>query len=288
MTSRKKPDNREDRIVWRLENMRQFSQQLKESDWHERDMAAQDKYIRVCGESVRVVSLADDSALCRFQGLGPGKSVAALATRAQKNLSSEGMDKAVATAKEERRLQAYLIKSALLNNREMLGTLTCLSGKLKSLLFAYDEISFGDKSFRLEVENNEELKKNRKKTDIVRLDILAVGINKSGESFPVIIELKSRRSNADLKTLGKQLGDATKELIGEKCRKDDVPARLLESATGIRPTKPYQVMKILVWPAGRDTHQLEETLKAQHKDQITVIEYSVGSNFPSSTEFKSR
>ncbi len=268
MISGKKPENREDRIVWRLENMIRFSGELKRQ-WSEREMAAQDKYIRVCGESVRTVSLAHASALCGFTGVGPRNSVETLVRHAEKQLSSKSMD----GKKEERRLQAYLIKSALLNNREMLGSLTCLSGKLKSLMFAYDEISFGDKDFE--------------KGTTVRLDILAVGVNHRDESFPVVIELKSKRSNADLGRLIDQLNDAEKELTGEKCQKHSVPARLLESATRIKPTLPDQVMKILIWPAGRDTPQIEKTL-ANKKDPITIIEYSEGDNFPSSTQFKLR
>lgn len=282
MKSWKKPEEREARIVWRLENMIRASEQLKDH-WPEKAMAAEDKYIRVCGESVRVVSLADDSALCRFKGFGPRKSVAALAARAQENLSSEGMNKAVATAKEERRLQAHLIKSALLNDRDMLGTLKCLSEKLKSLLFAYDEISFGDRDFRkYEILHEDGSVENRA---TVRLDILAVGTNHSDESFPVVIELKSRRSKTDLKRLLEQLDDAKTELTREKALDTKATERLLESATGIKPTQPDQVMKIVIWPAGRDTQEIKDTLVESQKDAITIIEYRVDDNFPSSTQF---
>lgn len=273
MTSRKKPVNRGERIVWRLKNMIRFSKQLKIHWSDEQAMAAQDKYIRVCGESIRLVSLADDSALCRFKDLGPRKSVDALARRARGDLSIEGMNKALAKSKQERRLQAYLIKSALLESRELLGTLSCLSGKLKSLLFAYDKISFGDKSFG--------------KGNSVRLDILAVGTNHSDESFPVIIELKSKRSYADLKWLGIQLRNAERELTGMNSPAADVIACFLTAATGIKPTLPDQVMKVLVWPAGGDSQQIKSTLE-KYKDQITFIEYTAGSTFPTSTSFQQR
>ena len=218
--------------------MTQLVKSLRVEGWDEVARAKADQYIRINGESMRAVSLADGAALCQYHTTSNNDASKVIAhfNGQPKILDLTGKNK-----KPERRLQAYLIKQALMNNRSLLGShaLHCLNCMFDELLFALDEVSFGDN--KLKVSPNV-----KKSPAIVRLDLLAVGI-KDGIAFPVIIELKTDRH---LKRLGEQLANAEAELV-ENNERILAVTELLNSVTvaGIKAyNKDSNICKILVWP----------------------------------------
>lgn len=239
--SKPKPvGDREALIDWRLEFMTNQANGLKIESWNEVEAARKNRYIRINGESYRAVSLADDSPLSKFAESGACQ-LATIERHFDKKL--EPKDGQWLEKKRERRLQSRIIQQALSSKRNML--IDSLFGKalerqFDELIFALDEVSFGDAN-------------HTGATDNSRCDLVAVG-RIGSDTFPVVIELKSERS---LGRLFEQLDDASREIE----RHQEYFGKLLKALTGIS-VSIAEVHKILVWPA----------LVSGHPDKKTTIE----------------
>jgi len=246
-------------IDWRLEFMTHLAQGLKDNSWNEVEEAKHNNYIRINGESYRAVSLADDSPLSKFANSGSCE-LATIKQHFGKTPASK--DGEWLEKKRERRLQSRIIQQALINNRNLLTDSIfgkALEGMFDELIFALDEVSFGDVKHRpLEVgrENS-------------RCDLVAIG-KVGNEIFPVVIELKSERS---LDRLLVQLDDASNEIM------EHLPqfSSLLNALTGMSVSKAV-VRKILVWPAlvsGRpDRKETADICEERGKAGMFFVEYS--------------
>lgn len=265
----KKPETsvRNEMINWRLRNMKRLVDELKFAGWNETERAQNDQYIRINGEGVRAVSLADESALCGYENSSSHK----VPNTAIEHFKFEPkpLDKKTFSSKQERRMQSHLIKQGLLNNRSLLGigALSCLNGMFDELLFALDEVSFGDNNLEVEPDDKEHPK-------IVRCDILAVGV-KDGDVFPVLIELKSVRS---LQRLGAQLKYAAKDI---SCNPDRITAitELLSTVTGQKLSNysADKICKILVWPSGIESNKTSNRINDRSEENdlrdLIYVEY---------------
>jgi len=264
----KKPEDgiRNDMINWRLRNMKHLVDEVKFAGWNESERAKNDQYIRINGEGVRAVSLADRSALCGYEKTSSHKDPSKVIEHFARNLGAFN-DKTFAS-KQERRMQSYLIKQALLNKRSLLGKsgLFCLNGMFDELLFALDEVSFGDNKLDNEPDDEEHPK-------VVRCDILAVGV-KDGDVFPVLIELKSVRS---LQRLGDQLKYAAKDISWNPDRISAI-ATLLSLVTGQKFSNysAGKICKILVWPAGKESITTSNNIANDSKlKDLIYVEYLI-------------
>lgn len=238
-------------IKKRLGWMTDFAQEIRNSEWDEQSSASQDRYIRIRGESLRAVSLNDLSPLCGFGKSGNAKTVATVLRHFDDvRRTPIRLAEADHQRKKERRLQSHIIKQALLSERNLLGkaSLECLSNEFDKLVFALDEVSFGD--------NNN--------APVIRCDLLAVG-QIGGETFPVVIELKSNRQ---LARLDEQLEVAARHVIAtyQEAR------NLLETVTGLK-LNSQRVGKILVWPRGDNERAETLEFRRNHQD-IKFVEYT--------------
>lgn len=259
MSVDKKSMTRKEIIKWRLVKMREMVEELKREGKDLTSLAKDNQYIRIGGEAYRAVSLNEDSPLCGFSDV-KSSDLATIDKHFLHIIKPLGKD--VLENKEERRLQCWLIKKALINNRDIRSALDLSNSVYDELIFALDEISLGDKNHPNE---------DKECPDIVRCDILAVGV-KGSSAFPVLIELKSNRA---MKVLETQLENFCKEIITHKTEFSS----LLESCTGkkVRCDKPR---KMIVWPKPKkDSVQAIAHRRELNEKKIDVIEYTVtGSN----------
>jgi ribonuclease J len=260
---KKGSDTTENQLINRLLQMQKMAIELQKRDTAK--LAKQDRYIRICGESFRAVSLRDGYPLCGCAKSGTEQL--AIIDRQFDLFDNKPNDLklSVLEKKKERALQSWIIKQSLIHNRDMMILLKQEKGSFDKLLFALDEVSLGDKNhpvrsvpgLRLNISSS---------TTAVRCDLLAVG-KKDGKIFPVIIELKSSRNKKDLIA---QV-DNFAELI---CRFRDYFLPLLETCTGLQ-INDYTPRKIIIWPKPETSKPITQKHQEELTDAgISVLEYT--------------
>ena len=162
-------------------------------------------------------------------------------------------------SKEERRLQAFLIKEALTNNRNLNRILKLQH--FEDLLFCLDEVSIGDSKHKHLVETEG-------RPNIVRCDILAVG-KMDGIYFPVLIELKYDRK---LCRLVNQLNNFIRDVEEDHNIKNKV-MELMKISAGIKEEAQFRNVfkKVIVWPKNEKAR--ESTSKILKMNEIIQVEY---------------
>jgi len=218
-----------------------------------------DQYIRIGGAGFRAVSLARESPLSGF-----GKNTDTKIAIVEKHFNENEPGK-VSGKKEERRLQAYMIREALQKdgNLEHLIGLQFGSETFDEIKFALDEISLGDRNNPVRFHR----RFNGQEEGVIRCDLLTVAI-KDEKSFPMLIELKYDRS---LGRLIEQLDEFSKFIT------DDYKvefAALLKACTGIDNVDCSKCYQMMIWPkspSGKERKETKETLKSSN---ISVIEYT--------------
>lgn len=232
---------RDETIRNRLAKMTGWAEERRRFMADHRNELQEDWYIRIGGNGYTAVSLDCERPLLGFAS-GPTTNIRT-AVRHFHNKPRNTPRRST----PEKCAQAWLIKHAI-NHRLNLRTCLGLEGSIyDKLLFALDEVSFGDR--------------NQRPTE--RLDILAVGIS-NGKAFPVFIELKSERSLGRLIT---QLDMYQKQV--KRCEREF--EKLLHACTNIKVDLPAYG-RIMVWPksrSGRVSDRIEADC-AKHK--VTVIE----------------
>ena len=178
-------------IAWRFEQMAERAAKL--STEYVKAYADDNKYVRICGESYRAVSLDDEYPLVGFSSGG----VSTLGT-IEKHFSINLLDgKLIEGKKEERRLQSYIIRKALQSSRELVDILD-LKDDFDELRFCLDEVSLGDRNKKVPLKRGDQSEEG-----IVRCDILAVGKETGEDEWTIVlIELKYKR---EMKRLKEQL-----------------------------------------------------------------------------------
>lgn len=226
----------------RIMGMVHLVKSLRSAGWDEVAGARNEQYIRIRMKDYKAVSLNNKSALCRFVKGGAARIGTIL-----KHFDNQAHSLPDEYGSRERRLQAWIIKQALLNKRDLLceNLFACIKSKgdVDELIFALDEISFGD----------------------VRCDIFAVG-KKGGKVFPVVIELKYDRQ---LATLVGQLNEAVDVIQ----RHSSAFKLLLEELSGREGVSCEQAKRIIVWPEpGTQERDKTRQFRADNRE-IIFIEY---------------
>jgi hypothetical protein len=248
-----KPKTKNELVAWRLCNMANYAKELQKFD--HAALAAQGKYIRIQGESVRLISIDPQTPLCKLQidgvDLGNSKSVSELV----RNIDAAQQLESSRKPGEERAMQAYIIKAALTNNRSLSSLFHGLiEYGIDELMFICDELSVGDR-------NTED------QGATYRADLIALG-KKDGICFPVFIELKYSRA---LGRLIEQLDNIQNEMM----KPDVSPSflKLLSEVSGV-PKESIDLglaKRMVVWP--RPEGKENDRVSAAIKDKVIFVEY---------------
>ncbi|MBM3351486.1 MAG: hypothetical protein FJY53_06865 [Betaproteobacteria bacterium] len=222
----------------RIERARQWRMEM---DVH-RELAKDYRYIRILGKSFRAISISVKNPCGCLIRQDNGKKVSGcqnIASAIRSAMDSYPYDHPYAypprNQKPEHKVQAFLIRHALMNGQEMQSVLKGFDDVFEKLIFITDELSVGE----------------------FRADIIALG-GKNGHYFPVFIELKNKR---ELTRLKGQLKDA-KSAMSENAAKIAF-INLLSATSGITADKikfeDYKLM--IVWTStsgGKESQQVEE------------------------------
>ncbi len=216
-------------IQSRFERVKQWREEMPT---HEQ-LAKNYRYVRILGKSFRAISISPANPCGRLIKKGGSKPVEgkpSIKAAIQSALNAE--DYAPNADKKELKIQAFLIRHALMNGQKLHGVLKGFDDELDELIFVTDELSTGE----------------------LRADIIALG-GKNGQYFPVFIELKVKR---ELKRLMEQLEGA--QALMNIAGKDFI--KMLSAASGIPNEKisfdGYRLM--IVWPpvsGGNEVNRVE-------------------------------
>lgn len=229
----------------RIERAKQWREEMPT---HEQ-LAKNYRYVRILGKSFRAISISPANPCGRLLRKDNGNAVSGRATIKGAILSARDAHpyghsadfkparhktaKADTPAKPEHKIQAFLIRHALMNGQKLHGILKGFDNELDELIFVTDEFHAGK----------------------LRPDIIALG-GRNGRYFPVFIELKVKR---ELKRLMAQLEGA--QALMNIAGKDFI--KMLSAASGIPSEKisfdGYRLM--VVWPpvsGGKEANRVEE------------------------------
>lgn len=224
-------------------DMKKRAEELHDIEGQLYEWARQDKYVRICGESFRPVSLAPESPLVSY-GKSSIKTLKNVRSRFSQDTNAEV--KEVEGNKEERRLQAYIIRTAMKSQRNLIKVLG-LQDHFDELRFCLDEISLGDSKNHVYLSAD-------KKDGIVRCDLLAVGKRKGEADWrPALIELKYAR---ELTRLDCQLQNFT-ALFKGNAEMTEALEKLIRAIVPEVDRYSPDFVKAIVWPASNGAKNLK-------------------------------
>ena len=224
-------------------DMKKRAEELHDIEDQLYEWAREDKYVRICGESFRPVSLAPESPL-----VGYGKSSLKTLKSVRSRFSQDAkVDvKEVEGNKEERRLQTYIIRMAMRSQRDLIQVLG-LQDHFDELRFCLDEISLGDSKNHVYLSAD-------KNDGIVRCDLLAVGKRKGEADWhPALIELKYAR---ELTRLDCQLQNFT-DLFKANAEMTEALEKLIRTIVPDVDRYSPDFVKAIVWPAANGAKNLK-------------------------------
>ena len=233
---------RDKTIQDRLNKMTEWAKQRRLLPANPPNGWEEDRYIRIGGNGYTAVSLDLERPLLGFAS-GPTTDIKMVVSHFQKEPKNT-----LCRSTPEKRAQAWLIKQAINDNLNLKTYLGLDASIYDKLLFALDEVSFGDQDNK----------------PIRRLDILAVG-KCDGNHFPVLIELKSRR---DLGRLLVQLQDYQDHLKRYKSEFET----LLKACTGVKEVDLSKYGRIIVWPRSKNGKPSREVEIKCGQQKVTIIE----------------
>lgn len=230
-------------IKSRIERAKQWREEMPV---HE-ELAEKKRYVRILGKSFRAISISPDNPCGRLITKDSSKPVAgspSLQTSIQSARDAE--DYEPNTKKDELKIQAFLIRQALMHGQKLDGILKGFDDEFDELIFVTDELSTGE----------------------LRADIIALA-GKNGRYFPVFIELKIKR---ELKRLIEQLEEARDRMKNDA---GEHFIKMLSAFTGIPNEKiSFDGCRLMiVWPpvsGGREADRVEEA----RSKQFLFAEYS--------------
>jgi hypothetical protein len=226
-------------IVSRISRGTEWREKLSE---HAR-LAKDYRYVRILGEGFRPVSISVINP-CGHLNDEAGKEIGSCtlaealekATGANRNEHEPGKDK------PEHRVQAYLIREALLEGLRLHQAIRCFGKEFDELIFVTDELS-------LEAGENK-----------LRADMIAVG-GKNGVYFPVFIELKNGR---ELTTLIGQLNNAN-AMLWENNEARPKFAEFLNAVAGVKVDTSAKAKLMFIWPKSPSGNESKDAKKARRE-----------------------
>lgn len=259
-----KPTDKDELVAWRLRNMACYATDPDYQRLDHAGLAEQGKYIRIQGESVRLISLDPKTPLGKLQidgkDLGNSTNLSKLIQKI--DLAQRHEPDPNSKPGEERAMQAFIIKAAFGKNRSLASLFPDLNKNgFDELTFICDELSVGDRT-------------TRPQGEMCRADVIALG-KKDGIYFPVFIELKYSRA---LKRLKKQLADIQTEMDKDNVRPNFL--KFLEAVSGVNKNliEHRQAKKMVIWPKFKGVTESKNVLDAKDDvgDRITFVEYEIG------------
>jgi len=244
-----------DKIIQnRLNKMAEWAKQRRFLQTDLRKEWREDWYIRIGGNGFTAVSLDLERPLLGFAS-GPTIDIKKVISHFEKEPKKDTPDRST----PEKRVQAWLIKQAI-NDKLNLKTCLGLNNSIyDELLFALDEVSFGD-------QNNPPIR---------RLDILALG-KCDGNHFPVFIELKSGRNLGRLLVQLKKYQEQVQQYKLEF-------VTLLGACTGVK-VDLSKCGRIIVWPKSKSGKPSPRVELECGQQKVTIIE-SVTDNWTDIKDF---
>jgi len=233
--------DRDQIIKGRLQKMTAWSRQRREFLQNLPYRWNAEWYIRIGGNGFTAVSLNHDRPMLGFNT----SPVANIETVVQHFKRDE--IKVLGRKTPEKCAQAWLIKQAITHKLDLTHCMGLEGSVYDKLLFAFDELSFGD----------------RDHGQIVRLDMLAVGVC-ADQAYPVLIELKSDR---ELGKLMSQLQEYQYQVSQYKQEFKELLTACVNEDVNMK-----KFGKILIWPkstSGRSSHRVGSESKHY---EVTVIE----------------
>lgn len=256
----KKAMSREDIIRWRFEEMLRMAEEIDNYKYDHKEglvpwLAREDKYLRVCGEKLVPVSVAIDTPLSGYGSGQCGSLDEALMRFKEKKANF--VEPKTLKGKEERRLQADIIRLALQNGRSLKKAFRKPLNEFKDILFVLDEVSMGDSNHL-----------NEEGLGASRCDLLCLA-RKGEQWLPLVVELKYKR-------MGKALIDQVNRYVVELASYRKELDRLLEAITGKSVAK-GDIQKMVVMPtvenAQKDNARVQKTYREFENAGIHLIEY---------------
>jgi hypothetical protein len=214
------------------------------TEWRERlsehaTLAKDFRYVRILGDGFRPVSISVINPCGHLEVKDDEiKKCRTLAEALEKAKSANRDEHEPGTDKPEHRVQAYLIRNALLEGLRFHQAFQGFSKEFDELIFVTDELS-------LEAGENK-----------LRADMIAVG-GKNGAYFPVFIELKNGR---ELTTLKRQLDNAN-TLLWEDENARSMFAKFLNAVSGVEVDTSQKAKLMLIWPkspSGNESKAVKE------------------------------
>jgi hypothetical protein len=223
-----------DKITDRLETMTKLAKNLPRPA-EIRELARDFKHIRLGGNGFMGVSLHWLSPL-KGHSSAPAKSIETISSHFGKAVPIPDTDF------PEQRLQGWLIREAMMNDRNLKIPLQ-LNSEFDELVFALDEVSIGGRGVSVNDLQLPVALLDAK--DAVRCDLLAVG-RKGSDVFPVVIELKVDRKE---KRLHDQLNNFAKLMVLFNRHFIDLLNEVVKDTDLKLSEISYEkVRKIMVWP----------------------------------------
>lgn len=248
-----------DKIIERLETMTEMAKKMP-CQAEIRNLAEEYKYIRLGGNGLMAVSLHWQKPLKGYSETSV-KRIDTIRSHFEKNAKMPGSNV------PEHRLQGWIIREALINNRNLKVPFQMNNCEFDELIFALDEVSIGGTGYSV---NNLRLSDrliNAK--DAVRCDVLAVG-RKGDHVFPVVIELKVDRKE---KRLHDQLNNFAKLMVLFEIQFVGLLNEVIKD-TGLKLSNISKdtIRKIMVWPVSESGHVRTDTGSHNEKG-FDLLEY---------------
>lgn len=221
--------------------------------------AARGRYVRIGGNGFRAVSIDPSRPCGSLERDGRTLSVRKSIVRALADCDADpkpvARDPSAGPYKPEHRIQAFLIRHALLDPQE-LGTLIRCDDLFDRLEFVTDELRIDDEN-----------------VGAIRADMVALG-RRGNTWIPVFIELKVGR---DLRVLRRQL-----ENIARAARVFEPQFReLFSSSTGVAPGAIdfSQAIRLLIWGKTNSGKESADVSEARRSGVATVLWDPVGDEY---------
>lgn len=249
--------SRDDLTSDRLAKMATFWNQLRKSrDLDESALAARGMYVRLGGESVRLISLDRKAPLCALESeQGPVKNtsqISDLITLVKNGKITPKIPGGTSTM-SERKVQRDLIEKALLNGRRFEDRFPGLEGHgIDQLMFICDEL-------RVDPQDNE----------ACRADIIALG-RKGDVFFPVYIELKY---GSELTVLVKQLETIRREMSKPQVVKNFVRLLSTVSRVAVDSIDMSLARIMLIWPKSKSGGRRTSTTKCISDHSLIAYDF---------------
>jgi hypothetical protein len=172
-----------------------------------------------------------------------------LAEAMEKAKSANREEYTPGAGKPEHRVQASLIRKALLEGLRLHQAFRGFDHEFDELIFVMDELS-------LEAGENK-----------LRADMIAVG-HKNGTYFPVFIELKNSQQ---LTTLKRQLNKA-KEMLWENEEARSMFASFLNAVAGVNVDTSAEAKRMIIWPKAPSGNE-SESVKQTRRDGFLIADF---------------